>query len=76
MGIKNAISAIEDHRVVVLVWVFLLYDYLQNRVFVSSSAVTLKSDGEIAEGFEWYLTSFKNALAVEQAAINKYLGEK
>ncbi|MGI6738730.1 MAG: hypothetical protein ACOX54_04960 [Christensenellales bacterium] len=47
-----------------------LDDYLQNRVFVSSSSVTLTPDEEIVEGFERYLTLFKNALVVEQAAIN------
>ncbi len=46
-----------------------LNDYLQNRVFASASAVTLPPDKETVDGFERYLTLFKNALAVEQAAV-------
>lgn len=47
-----------------------LDSYLENRVFASAAAVTLKPDQETAAGFERYLALFKRVLAVEQAAVS------
>ena len=46
-----------------------LSDYLKNKVFFSTALRTIQPDDEDVEGFSRYLTRFRNALAVEAAAV-------